>query len=103
MSQSTPDNAAAAPGGARERLGVAGSGTVACGLATCAALAGLTTVLWARSAEALERARRRIDSERERAEKQIVGIQTRGLLAFEPSISASCTLGSMAATTLPVN
>jgi 3-hydroxybutyryl-CoA dehydrogenase len=43
-----------------ERLGIAGSGTVACGLAACVAGRGGPVLLWARSAESAERARRRI-------------------------------------------
>jgi 3-hydroxybutyryl-CoA dehydrogenase len=40
-----------------ERLAIAGSGTIACGLAACAANSGLAVTLWARSEDSLERAR----------------------------------------------
>lgn len=44
-----------------ERVGVAGSGTIACGLAACVLASGGEVVLWARSAESAERARNGID------------------------------------------
>jgi 3-hydroxybutyryl-CoA dehydrogenase len=40
-----------------ERLAVLGSGTIACGLAHCAAESGLDVMVWARSAESAERVR----------------------------------------------
>jgi 3-hydroxyacyl-CoA dehydrogenase len=46
--------------GPAERLGIAGSGTVACGLAACAAGHGGEVVLWARSEASAERARRHV-------------------------------------------
>jgi 3-hydroxybutyryl-CoA dehydrogenase len=48
--------------GARERLGIAGSGTIACGIAACAALHGLEVLLWARSPRSAERARESVHS-----------------------------------------
>lgn len=47
---------------ARERLGIAGSGTIACGIAACAALHGLESLLWARSPRSAERAREAVES-----------------------------------------
>jgi 3-hydroxybutyryl-CoA dehydrogenase len=47
----------AKPDQASERLGIAGSGTIACGLATAAAESGIAVTLWARSARSAERAR----------------------------------------------
>jgi 3-hydroxybutyryl-CoA dehydrogenase len=44
-----------------ERLGIAGSGTIACGLAACAAASGVPVTLWARSAGSLERARESVE------------------------------------------
>jgi 3-hydroxybutyryl-CoA dehydrogenase len=41
----------------RERLGIAGSGTIACGLAATAAHAGFDVLLWARSDASADRAR----------------------------------------------
>jgi 3-hydroxybutyryl-CoA dehydrogenase len=41
----------------RERLAVLGSGTIACGLALCAAERGFEVTIWARSAESADRAR----------------------------------------------
>jgi 3-hydroxyacyl-CoA dehydrogenase len=46
-----------------ERVGIAGSGTIACGLATCVAAAGGEVVLWARSTDSAGRARKEISSE----------------------------------------
>jgi 3-hydroxybutyryl-CoA dehydrogenase len=46
--------------GKPELLGVAGAGTIACGLAACAALRMDDVVLWARSASSAERARDRV-------------------------------------------
>src|SRR4051794_39569649 len=40
-----------------EHLGIAGSGTIACGLAAAAAESGIGVTLWARSAASAERAR----------------------------------------------
>ena len=58
MSQPTPsEHHAAFP----ERLGIVGSGTIACGVAACVADAGGRVTLWARSAESAERARGRMD------------------------------------------
>jgi 3-hydroxybutyryl-CoA dehydrogenase len=45
------------PAGAPERLGIAGAGTIACGLATAAAACGIEVTLWGRSERSLERAR----------------------------------------------
>src|SRR5690349_19599243 len=42
---------------AAERLGVAGSGTIACGLAAAAAGCGVDVTLWARSDRSLDRAK----------------------------------------------
>lgn len=44
----------------QERLGIVGSGAIACGLAATAAQHG-TVVLWARSAESADRARKTVD------------------------------------------
>jgi 3-hydroxybutyryl-CoA dehydrogenase len=49
------------PDDAGERLGIAGSGTIACGIAACAAAHGLETLLWARSSSSAERARAAVD------------------------------------------
>src|SRR3954454_18831854 len=51
------------PLGGPERLGVAGAGTIACGLATTAAARGLEVVLWGRSERSLERARAQLGDE----------------------------------------
>jgi 3-hydroxyacyl-CoA dehydrogenase len=67
MSQPTPRDAGSRDERALrppETLAVAGSGTVACGLAACAARAGVATVLWARSEASAGRARERIERER---------------------------------------
>jgi 3-hydroxybutyryl-CoA dehydrogenase len=47
-------------GATDERLGIAGSGTVSCGLAACAACHGVEVLIWARSAESEQRARGRV-------------------------------------------
>src|SRR5215213_1478832 len=60
MSQPTP---IALP----ERLGVAGSGAVACGVAAAAALHGMTVKLWARSAASAGRAEQQLGGEWARA------------------------------------
>jgi 3-hydroxybutyryl-CoA dehydrogenase len=49
------------PSAPAERLGVAGSGAVACGVATVAALHGMPVKLWARSAESQDRAERELE------------------------------------------
>jgi 3-hydroxybutyryl-CoA dehydrogenase len=49
----------------RERLGVAGSGTIACGLAACAARSGVPVTLLARSEASLERARETVARDRD--------------------------------------
>jgi 3-hydroxybutyryl-CoA dehydrogenase len=46
-----------------ERVGVAGSGAVACGVAAAAALGGMRVTLWARSAESADRAEKMLDRE----------------------------------------
>jgi 3-hydroxyacyl-CoA dehydrogenase len=51
-----------------ERLGVAGSGSVACGVAAAAALRGITVKLWARSNPSADRARQQLDAEWSRAD-----------------------------------
>jgi 3-hydroxybutyryl-CoA dehydrogenase len=43
-------------GQSREHLGIAGSGTIACGLAVCAAASGVPVTLWARSDDSRNRA-----------------------------------------------
>ena len=43
-----------------ERVGIAGSGTIACGVAACVAASGGEVVLWARSEESAQRARNRL-------------------------------------------
>jgi 3-hydroxyacyl-CoA dehydrogenase len=53
--QSDPDPAPQR--GNSERLGIAGSGTIACGLAAAAAARGIEVVLWVRSDRSLDRAR----------------------------------------------
>jgi len=53
--QSDPDPAPQR--GNSERLGIAGSGTIACGLAAAAAARGIEVTLWARSDPSLARAR----------------------------------------------
>ena len=53
--QSDPDPAPQR--GNSERLGIAGSGTIACGLAAAAAARGVEVTLWARSDRSLDRAR----------------------------------------------
>jgi 3-hydroxybutyryl-CoA dehydrogenase len=52
---------AASDGAAPERLGIAGSGTIACGIAACAAVHGVRALLWARSPDSAERARRSVE------------------------------------------
>jgi 3-hydroxybutyryl-CoA dehydrogenase len=56
-----------------ERLGVAGSGTVACGVAAAAALRGLDMKLWSRSAASADRAERQLDEEWSRAGESAAG------------------------------
>src|SRR5947208_16400007 len=52
-----PDPLRSRQGGAvQERLGIAGSGTIACGLAATAARHGTDVLLWARSDQSAERA-----------------------------------------------
>jgi 3-hydroxyacyl-CoA dehydrogenase len=57
MSQPGPTRLADGGNSFPERVGIAGSGTIACGLAACVAAAGGEVVLWARSAESAQRAR----------------------------------------------
>src|SRR5437660_9027574 len=63
---SQPAESARSAGGeqpSREHLGIAGSGTIACGLAACAAICGVRVTLWGRSEESLERAGASLDDE----------------------------------------
>src|SRR5687767_11762442 len=46
-----------------ERVGIAGSGTIACGLAGCVIASGGDVVLWARSTDSVQRARDGIDGQ----------------------------------------
>jgi 3-hydroxyacyl-CoA dehydrogenase len=46
-----------------ERVGIAGSGTIACGLAACVLASGGEVVLWARSADSARRAREQIPAQ----------------------------------------
>jgi 3-hydroxyacyl-CoA dehydrogenase len=50
------ESGAPKPDPALERLGIAGSGTIACGLASAAAQRGIEVILWARSDRSLDRA-----------------------------------------------
>ena len=64
MSQSTPSGPdPAIQRGNPERLGIAGAGTIACGLAEAAASRGLEVTLWGRSDRSLERARASLGEE----------------------------------------
>jgi 3-hydroxyacyl-CoA dehydrogenase len=44
-----------------ERVGIAGSGTIACGVAACVAASGGDVMLWARSEQSAQRARAELD------------------------------------------
>jgi 3-hydroxyacyl-CoA dehydrogenase len=59
--QSGPDPAI--QGGNRERLGIAGAGTIACGLAAAATARGIEVTLWGRSERSLARARANLGEE----------------------------------------
>jgi 3-hydroxybutyryl-CoA dehydrogenase len=64
MSQSTPSGSdPAIQRGNPERLGIAGAGTIASGLAEVAAARGLEVTLWGRSDHSLERARENLGEE----------------------------------------
>src|SRR5919109_4778776 len=64
MSQSTPSGSnSAIQRGNPERLGIAGAGTIACGLAAAAAECGLQVTLWGRSDRSLARARDNLGEE----------------------------------------
>jgi 3-hydroxybutyryl-CoA dehydrogenase len=64
MSQSTPSGSdPAIQRGNPERLGIAGAGTIACGLAASAASRGLEVTLWGRSDRSLARARESLGEE----------------------------------------
>src|SRR6266566_1556295 len=54
------ESSAPKPDPALERLGIAGSGTIACGLAAAAAERGIEVILWARSDRSLDRAAERL-------------------------------------------
>src|SRR5687768_15761146 len=56
-----------------ERLGMAGSGAVACGLAAAAALHGMTVKLWARSSGSADRARALLEADWSRADDSSAG------------------------------
>jgi 3-hydroxybutyryl-CoA dehydrogenase len=64
-----PRSAPSGPRPRRERLGIAGSGTIACGLAACAAGHGLEVLIWARSARSVERAERGVGRDCEKLEQ----------------------------------
>jgi 3-hydroxybutyryl-CoA dehydrogenase len=63
-------SAANGGGALRERLGIVGSGTIACGLAACAARRGPVT-LWARSDASAERAERSVAKVCSKFEEQL--------------------------------
>jgi 3-hydroxybutyryl-CoA dehydrogenase len=58
MSQPARSERETADTGFPERVGIAGSGTIACGLAACVTGHGGTVVLWARSEDSARRAKR---------------------------------------------
>ena len=58
-----------------ERVGVVGSGTIACGVAACVAAAGGSVAVWARSEESAERARGLIDRARCRARRSTTDLE----------------------------
>jgi 3-hydroxybutyryl-CoA dehydrogenase len=58
MSQPAPSERETADTGFPERVGIAGSGTIACGLAACVMSHGGTVVLWARSEDSARRAKK---------------------------------------------
>jgi 3-hydroxybutyryl-CoA dehydrogenase len=64
-----PERPLPAPSAPAERVGIAGSGTVACGLAACVASHGGEVLLWARSDESAQRAGRRIAGACEKLER----------------------------------
>jgi 3-hydroxybutyryl-CoA dehydrogenase len=58
VASSAPEGGSESAGkGAIDRLAIAGSGTIASGLAACAALRGIDVVMWARSRDSARRAR----------------------------------------------
>src|SRR5688500_18162868 len=58
MSQPTPSGLRmGGEGDFPERVGIAGAGTIACGLAACVIASGGEVVVWARSPESAQRAR----------------------------------------------
>ena len=60
-----------------ERLGIAGSGTIACGLAAAAASRGLDVMVWARSRESAKRARNALRRDCERLDNASAAEQVR--------------------------
>jgi 3-hydroxyacyl-CoA dehydrogenase len=60
MSQPEGSERRTAPEAFPERVGIAGSGTIACGLAACVMSHGGDVVMWARSADSARRARRAV-------------------------------------------
>src|SRR6266545_5622165 len=53
----------AEPDSGPERLGIAGTGTIACGLASAAAARGIEVTVWGRSDSSVSRAREALDPE----------------------------------------
>jgi 3-hydroxyacyl-CoA dehydrogenase len=71
VSQSAENTASGgfpADGATAERLAIVGSGTIACGLAVCAADHGVSVLLWARSPESAARALERIAGDCDRVD-----------------------------------
>ena len=73
-----------------ERLAIAGSGTIGCGLALCAAQQGAEVLLWGRSPASAERARDRVTALCERVERAELARQVR--VTHELSELAGATL-----------
>lgn len=75
----------------QERLGIAGSGTIACGLAATAARHG-EVVMWARSDESAERARSRTDGVEVSTDLQSLGRATFVVEAIAEDAGAKASL-----------
>jgi 3-hydroxybutyryl-CoA dehydrogenase len=79
----------------RERLGIAGSGAIACGLAATAAQHG-DVLLWARSARSAERARRTLEKWSEKLDDSAIGDRVTIVDALDALASATFLVEAVA-------
>src|SRR4051794_36246570 len=80
----------------QERLGIAGSGAIACGLAATAARFSSEVLLWARSDKSAERARATVDRICGRLSGEVAATHVRIVTALEELSAASYVVEAIA-------